>query len=200
MKKRSLLIGLAVFISASLFAQNESFPSEIEGLWEGKDRFVFFEKRDYATTEMVIILKEYYGWYFDRAVEPVEYENVEKRKRNIATVKKSEHINMSYEELCEDDTDGAWNLTLKYSKNDCSYVPISLINNKIYLNTYIRQNLEDKSVDEFTSTKDGFWSGMQNSSGFTFSKAKFSNKFLTWKQSDISVSLIALTKTPLLGM
>jgi hypothetical protein len=157
-----------LLLGSYLIAQENPFPAKLEGLWEGKDRYVFFETRDYEKTQMVIILKEYYGWYLDRAVEPDEYAKIEERRRNIATVKKSEHVNISYEEICADESDFAWNIILDYSKNDHSFIPLALIDNKIYLEYYLKKN-EKINQDEISS-KNGFWMGSQVSEGITISK------------------------------
>src|SRR5574344_2063704 len=157
-----------LLLGSYLIAQENPFPAKLEGLWEGKDRYVFFETRDYEKTQMVIILKEYYGWYLDRAVEPDEYAKIEERRINIATVKKSEHVNISYEEICADESDFAWNIILDYSKNDHSFIPLALIDNKIYLEYYLKKN-EKINQDEISS-KNGFWMGSQVSEGITISK------------------------------
>ena len=63
------------FLVVLLFALISSLPSQenlkkLNGIWEGRDRFVFFENA--ADDENPFFKKKkktYYGWYYDRAAE-----------------------------------------------------------------------------------------------------------------------------------
>ena len=66
---------LVVLLSALIFPVfSLDIPENLKGIWEGKDRFVFFENAaDDENPQFVIVLKEYYDWYYDRAAEPADY-------------------------------------------------------------------------------------------------------------------------------
>ena len=84
--KKGFSVFLALFFLFPVFS--EVIPEPLLGIWEGKDRFVFFEQQpENENPKLVIILKEYYGWYFDRAAEPEAYNAKETRVRNAATHK-----------------------------------------------------------------------------------------------------------------
>ena len=61
------------FICLFSMVNAETIPSKLLGIWESKDRYVFFEQNDENEPEIVVVLKEYYGWYLDRAAEPSSY-------------------------------------------------------------------------------------------------------------------------------
>ena len=67
-------------------------PEKLTGIWEAKDRYVFFEQNDKDESELVVVLKTYYGWYLDRAAEPSDFAEKESRTRNSATTRNAEHI------------------------------------------------------------------------------------------------------------
>ena len=70
--KKGFLVVLLLALICPVFSQK--IPEILQGIWEGKDRFVYFDNAsDDENPELVIILKEYYGWYYDRAAEPVDY-------------------------------------------------------------------------------------------------------------------------------
>lgn len=144
----------------------KEFPTELYGIWEGDDRFVFIE--DNKTTgkvEIVIILKEFYGWYFDRALEAEDYSNVEKRVRNAATPKKAETVSLNIQDISRSqEEDFAWELILAYTKSDVAYVPICLLDDKIYLNFYLK-NLEYDENNNPIITEQGIWRGNVFSEG-----------------------------------
>ena len=126
------------------------FPEALEGIWEGKDRFVFFENNGEDRNEIVILLKEFYGWYYDRAAEPEEYSEIAKRSINDATTKKAEHIYFSLTSQKKNPLDNsdsenevnAWEVLFEYSKYQKNIIPICIIDDCIYLNYYI-QDLEN---------------------------------------------------------
>ena len=64
--KKGFLVVLLFALICPVFSQK--IPEVLQGIWEGKDRFVYFDNAtDDENPEFVIILKEYYGWYYDRA-------------------------------------------------------------------------------------------------------------------------------------
>ena len=89
-EKKAFLIVLGIFIAADAFAQN--IPDSLLGIWEAKDRYIFFEEKEDEDPELVVLLKTYYGWYLDRAAEPEAYSDDEARSRNAATARKANSI------------------------------------------------------------------------------------------------------------
>ena len=151
-------------------------PQQLCGIWEGKDRYVFFEQQpENENTELVIVLKEYYGWYLDRAAESDIYSQKEVRSRNAATHKTPEHIvikdissllnqtdNKDYEKVAET----AWEILLEYSKYEKNYIPVTIINNELYLDFYVKPASwnEDKKIIRST---EGQWKGNAETRGLT---------------------------------
>ena len=131
--KKGFLVVLLFALICPVFSQK--IPEVLQGIWEGKDRFVYFDNAtDDENPEFVIILKEYYGWYYDRAAEPLEYNEAEPRTRNAATHKDPEVIPFTINEI-ENITD-AFQLSITYSKHYSNTTSFAIIDDKIYLNPY----------------------------------------------------------------
>ena len=131
--KKGFLVVLLFALICPVFSQK--IPVVLQGIWEGKDRFVYFDNAtDDENPEFVIILKEYYGWYYDRAAEPLEYKDSEPRTRNAATHKDPEVIPFTINEI-ENITD-AFQLSITYSKHYSNTTSFAIIDDKIYLNPY----------------------------------------------------------------
>ncbi len=145
MKKGFLIVLLTVLISP-VFSQN--IPQILQGIWEGKDRFVFFENAaDDKNPELVVVLKEYYGWYYDRAAEPDAYSEIEPRTRNAATHKDPEIIPYTINTLnAQNDASNAFQINISYSKHNSDTTTFAVIDDKIFLNVYIL--LEDKDAGD----------------------------------------------------
>lgn len=167
--KKLLLIIFMIINYTMLFSLE--IPDSLCGIWEGKDRFVFFENQpDSESPEIVIILKTYYGWYYDRAAEPSEYKNKEPRTRNNATYRNAEHITFELNPisrcLLEDNV---WELTLRYTKKDVNFIPIAIIDNKMYLNFFIKDIVpvfdENNNLIENENPYNGLWRGNISSEG-----------------------------------
>ncbi len=151
--KKILFCFLAIFSIFSLFSLE--IPDSLYGIWEGKDRFVFFEKSQSPNPQIVILLKEYYGWYYDRAAEPAEYNQKEPRIRNSATTRQAENIYFEVQPIQKADENlPAWELSLTYSKNQTSKVPITILNDNIFLDFYI-QDKEDKNFYRGNAVSEG---------------------------------------------
>ena len=65
-------------------------------MWEGKDRYIFIEENPDPdkSPEIVVVLKLFYGWYYDRAAEPKEISDAYAKARNDGTGKEAQHITM----------------------------------------------------------------------------------------------------------
>lgn len=173
MKKLFLLISTFFYISA-LFALD--LPDELAGIWEGKDRFVFFEQEEGdENPKIVIILKEYYGWFYDRAAESPEKSQEYTRNRNIPTPRTAENITFSFSEISKAKVSDVWELNLNYSKYEKNLVPVCVIDGKMYLDFLVKdlpELLQNDDAVAFTASGvvdenpyNGFWRGNVASEG-----------------------------------
>ncbi len=155
--KKTIFIILFFISLSKIFAQ---FPESLYGIWEGKDRIIFFEQTDAETDELVIILKEYYGWYYDRVAEPAEYDEKVKRTRNSGTTRNAEHVYIEDIKITyQNEENIAGEMMLKYSNHQKSTVPFALIDGNIYLD-YLQQ----------TNTEPVYYMGNAKSKGFLVSE------------------------------
>lgn len=132
--KKIFCIALSIVLSSLIFSQQ--LPETFFGIWEGKDRYVFFDNyTENQIPELVVCLKQVFGWHIDRTAEPDSYGEREQRVRNMGTTRKSEHVWLSVnKELCLNGEE----LTLKYSNHQINYVPAYILDGNMYLDFYIR--------------------------------------------------------------
>ena len=172
---------LFVLLSALIFPVfSQGIPEKLQGIWEGKDRFIFFENAaDDENPEFVIILKEYYGWYYDRAAEPLEYAEKEPRTRNAATHKDPEVIPFTINELPQ--ITDAWQLSITYSKHYSNTTSFAIIDDRIFVNMYTKYDIKDENGEIFDQSA-ALWRGWQHSDGF----------ILNSQPADENISLLIL--------
>ena len=111
--KKSLCISLLIFFSLFSVFSSE-LPEQILGIWEGQDRYVFFENVENPVdtenivnpenlaqnqNKIIVVFKTYYGWYLDRFAEPAEKSQIQKRDRNNATPKNPLQVEYSCNDL-----------------------------------------------------------------------------------------------------
>ena len=160
--KKGFLVVLLFALICPVFSQK--IPEVLQGIWEGKDRFVYFDNAtDDENPEFVIILKEYYGWYYDRAAEPLEYKEAEPRTRNAATHKDPEVIAYTLNAI-ENITD-AFQLSITYSKHYSNTTSFAIIDDRIYLNMYTKYATKLQNPDEQPGQAT-LYRGWQHSDGF----------------------------------
>ena len=159
MKKNCFFVLITIFFLINGFSQN--ILDEFYGIWESKDRYVFIEEKETENeNQIVIYLKTYYGWYVDRTVEPKEYDEKVKRSRNSSTPKNSEQIYFEIQPINQTDSimiaddSLAFEINLRYSKNETRKIPVALINQHIYLDFYI-QDSNDKSFYRGNAVSNG---------------------------------------------
>ena len=90
--KKSIFFLLYLLV---VFASSAEIPSEIKGIWKGDDRYIFIGEEN----QFAVILKEYYGWYYDRVVEPEGFSEISERKRNLATQKNAHHYSVDFSKV-----------------------------------------------------------------------------------------------------
>ena len=157
--KKGFLVVLLFALIFPVFSLD--IPENLKGIWEGKDRFVFFENAaDDENPQFVIVLKEYYDWYYDRAAEPAEYSQTEPRSLNSATHKTPEIIPFELKQI--DDITDAYQLTVTYSKHYSNTTSFAIIDDKIYLNMYTKYDQIDDELNKDIT----LYRGYQHSDGF----------------------------------
>jgi hypothetical protein len=98
MKNSFAFVFLLFSLVFSCFATE--IPQNLCGIWEGKDRYVFFDQNQQnQKAQIVIFLKEYYGWYIDRTAEYENYSQKEKRTRNSGTTKDPLQIFLDFQAI-----------------------------------------------------------------------------------------------------
>ena len=163
MKKTILLLCL-LSLSLPLFAQ--SIPSKLLGIWESKDRYVFFEETDEEEAQLVVILKTYYGWYLNRAAEPASYNDKEPRVRNTANSRNAEHIYIQNINTKETGNSLYGSLDLSYSTWQKNTIPFFMLEDSIYLSYFEKDEVEEL---ENPDKKWTFYRGVAPSKGFMIS-------------------------------
>ena len=161
--KKLLVLLLYVLISLNLFAQ--IIPEKLAGIWESKDRYIFFEQSDEEGAELVVLLKTYYGWYLDRAAEPAAYSEEAERDRNTATARQAESIKIQNIDVKSTQNSLYGSLDLFYSKNQSNTIPFFILNDNFYLN-YFEKDSNDNHVE---NAGWNFYRGIAPSKGFLVS-------------------------------
>ena len=149
--KRIFIFFIFIFIQFNLIAQ-------FKGIWEGKDRIVFFEEQENNQYKISIILKEYYGWYYDRTSEPDNYNEREPRTINAGTTKESVHLKVN---ILPAETTDTFILEMIYSKSQKNYVPVFLKDDSMYLDFYTKETSDNENYT--------FWKGNSVSKGIMVS-------------------------------
>ncbi len=171
--KKPFLFLIVIFLVESLFCQ--IIPQKLLGIWEAKDRYVFFEQNDDEQPELVVVLKEYYGWYLDRAAEPEKYSQKENRTRNIPTPRNAEHIYIQNIDTKETANSLYGSLELFYSRRDKNTIPFFMLDDKIFLKYFVldeRKITEEKGSVESSENQNvsyKFYRGIAPSKGFMIS-------------------------------
>ncbi len=168
MSKKIISTLIILLSAACLFA--ETIPSKLLGIWEAKDRYVFFEQNDQEEPQIVVILKTYYGWYLNRAAEPEEYAEKEARVRNTANSRKAEHVKIKNIDTKETSDSLYGSLDLYYSARDKNTIPFFILDNQLYL-TYYEKDSESQTYEGAIEDSKGwtFYRGIDPSQGFKIS-------------------------------
>lgn len=169
---------VCIFIIFNVFYSfAESIPSKLLGIWEAKDRYVFFEQNNDEEPEIVIVLKTYYGWYLNRAAEPASYNEKDPRVRNTANARNAEHITIQNINSTETAASLYGSLDLVYSGWQKNTIPFLIIDNDMYL-SYFEKDLipqeaeetEEPEVHNANLPEWTFYRGIAPSQGFMISQ------------------------------
>ena len=158
--KKAFFICLLFLEVFYLFA--EALPTKLLGIWEAKDRYVFFEQNDQDQPQIVIVLKTYYGWYLNRAAEPAEYNEKEPRVRNTANSRNAEHIYIQNINVKETANSLYGSLDLAFSSWQKNTIPFFILDNQLYLSYFEKDIREEEPFD--------FYRGVAPSQGFMISQ------------------------------
>ena len=158
--KKHIILSLTFIFSTFLFA--ETLPSKLLGIWEAKDRYVFFEQNDQDQPQIVVVLKTYYGWYLNRAAEPAEYNEKEPRVRNTANARNAEHIYIQNINVKETANSLYGSLDLAFSSWQKNTIPFFILDNQLYLSYFEKDIREEEPFD--------FYRGVAPSQGFMISQ------------------------------
>lgn len=176
--KKILSALISFILLQSVFAQT---PEIFRGIWKGEDRYIFWGENN----ETAVILKDYYGWYYDRAAEPEEFENQSARKRNIATGKQGKRIQSAFNKISG--TDDIWEITFSYDKKTKSVFPVFILDDKLYVDFLVKiPYSEEHSTGAVNSenTEDalfyGYWQGLNTSDSIRIHERKNADNIISW--------------------
>jgi len=144
-------------------AVHAEVPEMLSGIWDGNDRVVFFEDDGDGGCRAVIVLKPYYGWYYDRAAEPDGYSAAYPRNRNAAAQRNPVSISCSFSGS-ESGSSGVWEITMDYPGKGRNIVPAAVDSGRIFLKFYTGGTSVNPSSNEIYPD---FLRGNAVSGGFT---------------------------------
>ena len=186
--KKSIFFLLYLLV---VFASSAEIPSEIKGIWKGDDRYIFIGEEN----QFAVILKEYYGWYYDRVVEPEEFSEISERKRNLATQKNAHHYSVDFSKVTE--YAPVWEMTIEIDNKTKSIIPIALTENEIYLKFLIKIPYSDDSSKgslttendeyadgQFANSNYGYWQGVNESDSIRISGRNNSKDIISWYMTE----------------
>ncbi|MDE5898790.1 MAG: hypothetical protein K2H09_05945 [Treponemataceae bacterium] len=171
MGKQILLAAAAAFLSAAAAALP---PPELAGIWQGADRIVLFGEQD----QLSVILKLYYGWYYDRAAEPAESSSLQPRSANAATAPAPASINVSYEQIAEGVP--AWELSLRYGGAETARIPVAVIDGALFLSFLIHYPQESSQPESAGGAISGYWQGLNCADSLRISGRRRREDIISW--------------------
>ena len=189
----------AVFLTVlSLSFCFSKTPEELHGIWQGDDRIVFFGSEN----QFSVILKLYYGWYYDSAADS---EPEKPFRKNAASSVQPQEIHVEFERLSENAP--AYEITVIYDKKTMSKIPVAVLDDGLYLDFMIRndqkeagvtadsnagingtaENADENSVfSQETAAPfiNGFWQGITAKSTIRISPEKNRGQLFSWYITD----------------
>ncbi|WP_147612401.1 hypothetical protein [Treponema pectinovorum] len=156
----------------------QDVPSSLQGVWQGRDRLILFSGKE---SRFSCVLRVFYSWYNDRASEESSYSQISSRDRNNTTSSNPENIEISFKTFVETSSknEGCYSLCVKYpSQKEMVYIPLAKIEDKIYLNFFLRQNYSLE--DEAPINEKYFLLDMGTSSGITISPPVIKKELLCY--------------------
>ena len=165
---------------------SDNVPPLLQGIWQGTDRLIMFSNEN----EFALVLRVFYQWYNDRAAEPASFSELKTRDRNNTTKSHAEEISIHYITIVENPskTAGVYELAVKYpyEKNPV-FIPICIIDGKIYLDFLIKDSASVTDFRFFDSTtsnektdSNGFYRAAANANGITISLPIFEKEVVSY--------------------
>nr|WP_318717235.1 hypothetical protein [uncultured Treponema sp.] len=226
MKKICLLLPFLLF-SFAFGQEKHDVPELLKGVWKNSSRYVVFDS-GYSTGSgsiPMIVLREFYQRYDDRAAESHEYTEKNRRPVNDATQKAMpEELNVRFIPLTDElhsgslmtqedgDTltadgisSGAWNMEVTYpGRKEVYNVPFAVIGSNLYLNFIIKEEDSDKiplsplldgNTMQSGNPLAGYWQDSGNASGILVSPPVNSKELLSFYITESSVYHIRYWRT-----
>lgn len=182
--------GIGVSLSdshRSSFSVSREIPSLLKGYWENSRRIIAFDNVFGDTATPQIVLKLFYGWYYDRAVESDSVSETQSRPRNDATGKESENLDVSFKPLIEEnEISGAWNILISYNDfKETVVVPVAVFDDKLFVDYYLVKKENNVTLYEKAS----------NASGITVNKPLLDKEVYSYMDTDSGVYKIRYWQT-----
>jgi len=168
---------------------NKNEESVLDGIWQGVDRLILFNenesnlegsiKSNKSTFDFSVVLRVFYGWYYDRAAENEKFSEIKTRDKNDTESRPPEDISIKCRTIFENESKnaGVYELELIYpaavystgkvARNESVFVPIAVIDGKMYL-------------DFLTKQSENFWACSSNADGITISKPRIKDEVLSY--------------------
>lgn len=149
---KKILLLFIIMLNFSVFAQingsaieeksniQNKIPFELLGVWEGKDRFIFFDSEN----NLAIAHKMFYGWYTDISASSTLPENFSKTKNDASSQIIQKPI-IKCSKLTENSL--VFELEVQFSKNHKNLIPLCIIDDKIYLDFLYKTEIINENND-----------------------------------------------------
>lgn len=152
-------------------------------------------------SDLAVVLKTYYGWFYDRAAEPASYADDSARFRCTATTEEAEHVTVTYEPLqtrtplydtagnAVPEDSGAWELVVQYGtkQRNVTRIPVAIIGNSLYLNFMIKGRTDDSAAAEGANPLSGYWQGVSRQSSIRVSPLPMNENITSYYVTDDAV-------------
>ena len=195
MRKLAVFFFLLFITLAKITAQT---PTELKGIWQNDDRYIFFGENN----EIAVVLKLFYTWYADRAVEPKNFSEIYKKHINDATPATKLSYTVKYERKFENLP--IWDITILENEKTISTIPVAVIDNEIYLNFLVKetnQNETQENENKYNSQNKipvGFWKGINYSENIRISPRINQQNIISWYFTENSIYKLRFWQTDMI--
>ena len=157
-------------------APSDAVPLPLRGVWQNDARLVsFFAEANPEQSRALtgIVLKQFYGWYYDRAAEPPALasdgaDELPPRDKNDTTARHGEILITAFDETSPiTGESGSWTMRVLYPPySEPEKIALAVIRNNLFLDFYIRYDENPGSL----GSVEGFWRAAGTASGITASR------------------------------
>ncbi|MBQ9238480.1 MAG: hypothetical protein IJ191_04085 [Treponema sp.] len=188
----------------------EEPPALLAGIWDGTDRLVYFPAAHTASaldSVPAVVLKTYYGWYYDRAAEPESFAEHTERVRSIPTPRSAERLSVRYEPIVvpafddgAEPASGAWEIIVYSGQKELSRIPVAVIGTALYLDFVVRREeptfpLAGDTALSLPDRLNGYWRGVSSQSAFRSAPLPVKENIYSYYIVDGSVYTIRYWRT-----